>query len=687
MHCSFTAALAVLMPAIALAQAADAGEYRAVATATRSARAADDVTASTRTLGQEQIDHSATLTTDALLRTVPSVATFRRSYGLVADPTSQGLNLRGLGPSGVSRTLVLVDGVPANDPFGGWIYFRALPRLGLARIELVHGGGSALYGNAALGGVVQLFSRSARRPSIDADVAYGSYDTAALSARVAAPLGRFAGALEIDGLRSDGYLVVDEAARGPIDTSASSAHGNLRARFEWSASERLTLRSTLGFFREHQNGGTRFTTARVDQGSAAIEAELDVQQSGVLIASFFARVQAFEQERARVAPERVSETRAALQHVPSNDHGGALVWNSPPVELGGTHELSAGLDARRVYGRAHEQIFAAPPADEGSLLLRRRAGGEQLLGGVFMHDSYSPTRWLLLEASARVDAVRNTDGERFVEPSGEPPIHQTFPDRTMTALSPRLGARVRVTDELSVRGSAYRAFRAPTLNELYRPFQVGTVLTAANAELEPERLTGAELGLELAPLPELRARATGFWNVLSDPITNVTLAAPLPDGAQRQRQNLGRARVRGVELELLAELVRGVSIELAYTLAESQVLQAGAMRELVGKQLAQDPVQRGSAQLAFEPSEALQLGTQLRVVGPQYEDDLNTLRMDGYAVIDASLSAALTGPLELFVALENLLDATYLVGRAGVDTIGQPFMARVGLRLRARDLD
>jgi len=190
-HCALAASLAVLAPAIASAQA----EYRAVATATRSARSAGDVTASTRAIGEDAIDRSATLTTDALLRTVPSVATFRRSYGLVADPTSQGLNLRGLGPSGVSRTLVLVDGVPANDPFGGWIYFRALPRLGLARIEIVHGGGSALYGNAALGGVVQLFSRSAWQPSVYADLAYGTNDTAALSARVAAPFGRFAGAL------------------------------------------------------------------------------------------------------------------------------------------------------------------------------------------------------------------------------------------------------------------------------------------------------------------------------------------------------------------------------------------------------------------------------------------------------------------------------------------------------------
>lgn len=673
------AVLALLMPAAALAQDASDDDYRAVATATRAERSADDVTATTNTITREAIEHSPTLTTDALLRTAPSIATFRRSYGLVADPTSQGLNLRGLGPSGVSRTLVLVDGVPANDPFGGWVYFRALPRLGLERIEVVHGGASSLYGNAALGGVVQLFSRSAWRPSVDADLAYGSYHTAAAGLRAASPFGRFASALELEALRSDGYPVVDPSLRGPIDGPAPSSHGNMRARFELNASDRLTLTSTLGFFREQQSGGTRFTTAHVDQGSAAITAELDAQRSGTFIASFFTRVQAFEQQRARIAPERASETRGALQHVPSEDQGGSLVWTSRTLELAGQHELNAGLDARRVEGHAHERIFD----DAGDVALRRRAGGEQLLGGAFLQDAYTPASWLLVEASARLDAVQNRAGARVLEPSDAPPTERTFADRTMTALSPRVGARVRVTDELIVRASAYRAFRAPTLNELYRPFQVGTVLTAANERLDPEQLTGAELGFELRPLRELRGRVTGFWNVLSDAITNVTLASPLPDGAQRQRQNLGSARVRGVELEMRIEPARAVAIELAYTLADSRVLEAGAMRELEGKQLPQDPIHRASALLTLALSAAFEASAQLRLIGPQYEDDLNELHMAGYAVIDASLARRFAGPLELFAALENVLDARYVVGRAGVDTIGQPFMARIGLRLRA----
>jgi outer membrane receptor protein involved in Fe transport len=107
-----------------------------VITATRRPRPLRDVPAAVTVLPRSEIDKSPTLTLDELLRTVPSFATFRRTSSIVSDPTAQGLNLRGVGPSGVSRSLVLLDGVPANDPFGGWFYWRSVPRLGIERIEV-----------------------------------------------------------------------------------------------------------------------------------------------------------------------------------------------------------------------------------------------------------------------------------------------------------------------------------------------------------------------------------------------------------------------------------------------------------------------------------------------------------------------------------------------------------------------
>lgn len=166
---------------------ARADEYGAVATAARLARPLREEPASVTVLSREEIALHPILTTDALLRSLPSALTFRRNVSLVADPSAQGLNLRGVGPSGVSRTLVLVDGVPANDPFSGSIYWRAPPRLGIGRIEVVPSGSSALYGSSALAGVVQLLSRPVTT-SYEGETSYGSFHTFHFAARAAQQL-------------------------------------------------------------------------------------------------------------------------------------------------------------------------------------------------------------------------------------------------------------------------------------------------------------------------------------------------------------------------------------------------------------------------------------------------------------------------------------------------------------------
>jgi iron complex outermembrane receptor protein len=651
-----------------------------VITGTRLPRPIRDVPATTVVIPRAEIERSPTLTQDALVRTLPSAATFRRTPSLVSDPTAQGINLRGLAPSGVARGLVLLDGIPVNDPFGGWVFWRSLPRLGLERIEVVPSGGSALYGSGALGGVVQLISRPIAGPDLAADLAYGNLDTGFFAARGADAWGPVRASLETELLTSNGYPLVVASQRGPIDTTTPSNHAVLNGRVESDVSDALSLSARAGLYRENQNGGTRFTTARVELAHFGAGARLRTEGSGTFALDLYGRVQSFEQQRARVAQDRSSETTAASQDVPADDQGASLVWTAPTATWGGTHNLTAGLDARRMAGTSEEHLFPPEPRPASTLL--RAAGGTQLSGGVFVQDLYTVSPALELSAALRLDLWRNTQGEQRVERASGDVETTTFDSRTEQQLSPRLGLRLRPMEWLTLRASGYRAFRAPTLNELYRPFQVGTVLTAANAALRAERLWGAEAGFEADSPRGLTARVTGFWNVLDDAITNVTLAEPLPDGATRRRENLGRARVRGVEAGLDWRLSRQWTALLAYTFVDPTVTLAPGQPELVGKQLAQDPRHRGTAIVTFDEPSLFTATLQLRVTGPQYEDDLNERGMGGYAVVDVAASRHLFWKLDLFAAVENLFDREYLAGRAGVDTLGPPLTARVGLRLR-----
>lgn len=651
-----------------------------VITATRLPRPLRDVPATTVVIPRAEMERSPTLTQDALLRTLPSAATFRRTPSLVADPTAQGLNLRGLAPSGVARGLVLLDGLPFNDPYGGWVFWRALPRLGLDRVEVVPTGGSALYGSAALGGVVQLFSRPITGPVLDADVSVGNLGTGFAAARLADRWGRVGASLEVEGLTSDGYAIVPEGQRGRIDGDTPSNHVSAQARVEAEATDHLALSARAGVFRETQNGGTRYTIASVDLAWFAASARLRTDGAGAFELGLYGRSQDFSQDRARVSSARNSEFLSAYQGVPANDQGGSLVWTGPEMTLGGAHVLAAGVDARRAHGKADELLL--PATYTPTTLYARNTRGTQVSGGVFVQDLYTVSPALELAGTLRWDAWRDLDGHQLESFANGTTTATDFAPRTARQLSPRLAARVRPLDWLTLRASAYRAFRAPTLNELYRPFQVGTVLTAANPGLGAERLWGTEAGVEATGPRGLTGRVTGFWNVLDAPVTHVTLAAPLPDGATRQRQNLGRARVRGVELGADWRVSRRWTALAAYTFVDPVVTRAPGQPDLVGLQLPQDPRHRGALAVTFDDPSIASITAQLRVLGPQYEDDLNTRGMGGAAVVDLFVSRHLLWKVDAFGAVENLFDRRYLAGRAGVDTLAPPFQARVGLRLR-----
>ncbi len=651
--------------------------YETVVTALRLPRPVPDTPYTVTVLPRDEIARTPALGTDDLVRAVPSAGTFRRTPSLTADPTAQGLNLRGVGPSGVSRALVLLDGVPVNDSFGGWVYWRALPRLGLSQIEIAPGGSGALYGNYALAGTVQLISRPIEN-SLDADVGIGNLGTEMGAFRAARKNAKIGGSIEIETLRSNGYVPVSPYQRGLIDRAANSAHVAADGRLEFTPTlaDRVSLR--LRYFDEDENGGTLYTTASVRSLNYSSSYEHRGDQGGNWKATFFGSHDRFEQSRTRAGANRATEAQAATQLVPSNAQGASVVWTTAPLRAAGQHIVMAGVDARRVAGSTGETLF--PAQRMPTTLVGRQGDGEQQFAGAFVQELYDPTAWLSVSAAARMDLWKNRATTRVdTRENGETDI-TALNGHHATEFSPRLGVLVKPSVNTRLRASGYQSFRAPTLNELYRPFQVGTTLTAANPDLNAEHLVGAELGAEYL-LPHAGAlRATGFMNWLDKPIVNETLAMPLPGGATRQRRNLGQARIRGVELAAELRPTRWLTAMGAYTLADNKVLESPGQPELVGRRLPQDPVHRGRASLTANAGRFL-ASVQARTQSHQYEDDKNTLLMKAYLLIDSFVSVGVGGDVEIYGSIQNIFDSKYLVGRAGLDTIGPPRLVLAGLRV------
>jgi outer membrane receptor protein involved in Fe transport len=651
-------------------------EERIMVTATRMETRLSDIAGSAVVLTAEDLSATPALFVDDKLRQIPGFTLFRRSGSRTANPTSQGVSLRGLGASGASRALVLEDGIPLNDPFGGWVYWGRLPQQALGSVEVVRGGASSLYGSGALGGVIQFLSREEQGPafSLSTAVGYGNQETANLSLTAQGRTGQWGAMLAADLIHTDGYILVAPNQRGPIDTPANSEHATLDLTLGRSFGEHSRVFGRGLFFTEARHNGTPIQTNDTRMGQAAIGADMGAGARGSISLRLYGGAQRFNQYFSAVASDRRSESLTNRQHVPAQQIGGSGLWSG---SIGRFQNLVAGVETRDVRGSSHEDIFSS-----GTEIATQTSGGQQRTVGVFAEDVVRVAQKWTLTAGVRFDHWRNFHGESVRAPLASPgSITLTpFEDRTDTALSPRLSLLYAMCQNVSLTASAYRAFRSPTLNELYRSFRVGNVVTGANPALHAERLTGAELGANsFAFNRKLNLRGTFFWSDIVNPIANVTLNVT-PTLTVRQRQNLGRTRSRGVELDTVARLTDTIQVSGGYQFTDASVARFPSNPGLEGLAIPQVPRHQLTLLTRYSNPSRFLLSVLGRFVGSQFEDDQNQLRLEPYFQLDLLVGRSLGHGVEIFAAFENLLNQRYTVGLTPVSTLGPPLLARIGLR-------
>jgi outer membrane receptor protein involved in Fe transport len=310
----------------------------------------------------------------------------------------------------------------------------------------------------------------------------------------------------------------------------------------------------------------------------------------------------------------------------------------------------------------------------------RRIHGDHRFLDAYIEDTVRFIRTLDVTSGLVIEKWSNLGGSSAIAYGLDAPMEVDTPDVTQLLVTPTIGMTGHLDDDVAIRIRGYRSLRPPTLGEMYVPVLVGEALTASNATLHPETVWTGEVGPELTR-GRLTARAAMFRSTVENVIGSVTTDAPLGDGATRQRENIGTARVHGVDAEASLRATKALLATVTYTYARTQVIDAPMHENLVGSELAQAPRHRASALLTYDNPRVLTITGAVRFVGASYEDDRNTLRLGKYTLLDAIASRRLHGGLSGFVAVDNLLDRRYLVGRTGVDTLGSPRTFQVGLRL------
>lgn len=627
----------------------------------------------------ERLQSSPALTIDATLRESAAFSLFRRSSGLTANPTAQGVSLRGLGPSGASRSLILLDGIPLNDPFGGWVSWYKVPRLALAGAEIMRGGGSGTWGNAALGGTIALASLPLAESGGRVAASGGEFSTYQGETSLTQVLGN-GSALRFDAaaFSTDGFFTVGPRQRGSLDRPLDSDFQLAQLAWRQPLQNGLSAQLTARGFREERGNGTPLQRNATREGLVSFS--LDRKGSSGLdwSAVIYGQRQRFNSFFSSVDALRQSETPANNQYaVPASAAGAAFTFDAR--NAAGTTRTSAGIDARWVEGETREEFLYS-----ASRFTRRRfAGGEQLFAGLFAaHDRVLFGHWHG-SLAARLDRWTHRDGHRREVDSltGAVVRDDFFATKSGTEFSPRLGITGPLgSNALRGRAALYHAFRVPTLNEYHRPFRVGNVNTEANPSLKRESVDGGEVGVDFTRR-HVRLSVTGFLNELNDAVANVTLSRT-PTLVSRQRRNLDSIRVRGLEATAEWQVLPTLALRADFLYNDSRVRQASEQPSLVGTRLAQVPRKTFTAGLSWRPAPAWSFEARLRSVGEQFEDDENTLRLAAFTVADFQVGYRVRSDLDLYAAVENAFDRDIETGRSsdGLITLDGPRRLRGGLR-------
>ena len=527
-----------------------------------------------------------------LLRYQPGLAV--REYG--AQGSLSTLTMRGALGEGI---LILRDGVKLNSPERGGVDLSTVSLIGVKRVEILHGAASGLYGSEAIGGVINLVSDEAPANRLEASL--GTWGSQTLSTELGARLGETTYAL---GLRR--RTATNDYPFTYRGVTAARANDALEGTELWVGGDRPLpnghLRLNLSLHQRDKGlpGPVNFPSPRANQ-----------QDTGAQASTRWSQWLSPELELATTLSHHHAElhyadpdspySKASQSRLDSTDAQSQLLWVTEAHET----RAGAGLRVDRVLGSSVGQH-------------------ERLLGSAFVHDSWFLTPTLTGFGNVRLDH------------------HPGFG----LEASPRLGLTYQVVNLVRLRASLGRAYRAPTLNDLYWP-QLG------NADLRPERTEVYELGLDAAEGP-WSAETTVFFNRGQDTI----LWQPGTSGDWTP-VNAGRTETRGIELKGRYEVFESLALSGGGTWLSA--IDAGATGATAGKALLYRPAVVADLALTYRPWKPLTMVLGWSLMGERFTTAQNTDSLPAHDLWSASLAYAVNDRNTLSLRGENLANRYYVL--------------------------
>jgi outer membrane receptor protein involved in Fe transport len=643
-------------------------EETVLVTATRSERAVSELPVSATVVTEEEIRETPARSVDDVVRTIPGVHLSLVS-GSGSTPNNQRISMRGLGGT---RALVLLDGIPLHDPYSGIVQWQKVPLDSIRQVEVVRGGNASLFGNFALGGTINLITRPVDASAVTLDASYGSGDTGHEALTIDHTLtSKLAVRISHDRNDSNGFIRVPDA--GPVDVNAWIESAITSARADYHASDRTSAFVNASTSQIDISQGTPVTYSKRDITAASAGIHRGIGAGALLSGSAFYQRQSERLVNSTLVGTRQSEFLSQDGTIPSTAKGASAEWSLQ--RRGAIPFISVGVDLQQLEAEEDRVTYNR----NGAVTQRNRVGGRQRFAGIFAQASWHPADRLEILGSARLDTFHNENGSDVIEGG----TSTFYPNTSSNQIDPRVSARYALGSHSAVRASAYRAFNAPTLRDLYRKNQTGNSVILGNPYLVPETLLGGEVGWEWANGPT-HVEVNLYRNVI-DGLQSRTGVPGQPANVS-QYYNLGKGRSQGVEILADVRLSRRWSMDAGYTYADAVVIE-DPNPDLVGKWLPEVPPHYGSLSVRFRGDHGTTADLRARVLSRSYGEAQNIALAPAHRVVDFSLSQQLRSWIDAYAMIENAFDETYYLALAPNSfRSGLPRTVTAGVRVNLRGI-
>ena len=678
-----------------------------VVNATRSGTPLDEMPLNTTILTKEALEISPDQTIDQVLKNVPGVFLNDVPY-YQKDPTGQSINVRGLG---YGRTLVLIDGLPANDAFYGTVQWNLVPLSSIESVEFVRGGVSSLYGNYGMGGVININTKTPKNSSQEASASYGSFATGNVAVSKDVMVSdAMQMRLSADYFSSEGYQNYATIAPGSPSNikngmgtdTAKNTNVRLQNYFKPSADTNAFLRLGYSTMADLSNNyaiaPNLIQTADVAGGSTT---NLDVNKK-VQLNVFYQNTNFYKQTANNLTAVPYKPYINANYTDPYSTLGASAQYTHD-LKVAGIDQYIVGVDARNISASNLTNNLGT----SGALNSVSYAQGQQNFYGLLGQIKSSATT-IPLEATlgARVDVWNSqTPSSYNAGANGANPIYQAIPNQSKTQLSPSLGVLYKATTNWDFRTAAYQAFHAPSMNNTLRSYGNNVSgYSLANPYLTPETMTGYELGTDYRWSSGF-AQLTAFNNYIQNAITsykittanwafaNSLCGAAGIAGCAATSSSPGYTNVsyytnqqnllsRGIELQYHQDINAQWAIDGGYSYTNT-ILTWSATTDPNNTQVGGVPRNMANAAVTYYPVPQASLTTTVRYVGNSWMAT-GTLPVPAYAVVGLKANYQVSPQAAVYASVVNLLNRQYvtfnIASQATAYQAGMPLAVTVGAR-------